>query len=261
MRHDIILLNLLGNAIKFTETGTVSVRVHELHECHDAYHSATHPLSNSPTHPIRNIRFQVEDTGVGIPPEKLREIFWTFHRVDATQMYTEGTGLGLAISQRFVRMMGSELHVESTIGQGSTFWFDLEFTEVPGIVASVLSGVDEGAGRTPAKPYRQIIGFKGETRNVLLVDDNADNRKDQGIAETGSEHATLVLPSPADLQTLFDLADRRLVFEVRSWLDHLDQRDAKFLLFSTTIRQLSRSFQFREIGTLLKNYLEDTHEP
>ncbi len=376
-----ILLNVLGNAIKFTETGTVSVRVYELHECHDAYHSATHPLSNSPTHPIRNIRFQVEDTGVGIPVEKLREIFWAFHRVDATQMYTEGTGLGLAISQRFVRMMGSEIHVESTVGQGSTFWFDLELTEVPGIVASVLSGVDEGTGGTSAEPYRQIIGFKGEIRNVLLVDDNADNRsalktmlsplgfriaeaadgrdalrkaaefrpelifmdlkmpemdgfeatrrlrqmpmlndvcvvsmsasafvqtrrqslaagcddfiskpikietlldtlrghlqlewvyepvielesgENQGIAETGSEHATLVLPSPAELQTLFDLADRRLVFEVRSWLDHLDQRDAKFLPFSTTIRQLSRSFQFREICTLLKNYLEDTHEP
>ncbi len=81
------------------------------------------------------IHFEVEDTGIGISPDKLDEIFLPFHQVDKTKLTTEGTGLGLPISRNLLRIMGSELLVKSVLGQGTTFWFDLELPEVEGIVA------------------------------------------------------------------------------------------------------------------------------
>ncbi|MEG4284287.1 ATP-binding protein [Microcoleus sp. A006_D1] len=71
------------------------------------------------------MRFQIEDTGVGIPPEHLEKIFLPFEQVGNISDRTEGTGLGLAITQRLISLMESEIFVESTPGVGSRFWFDL----------------------------------------------------------------------------------------------------------------------------------------
>ncbi len=109
-----ILLNLLNNAIKFTEEGGVTLRV-----VRDAGESAK----------CARIRFEVVDTGIGIPRDRLCLLFESFSQVDAstTRKYG-GTGLGLAICNRLVRLMEGEIGVESTEGQGSTFWFALDFT-------------------------------------------------------------------------------------------------------------------------------------
>jgi signal transduction histidine kinase/CheY-like chemotaxis protein len=177
-----ILLNLLGNAIKFTREGRVVFRV----MVRSDRFSDTSPLAASQegnTHPspsqegirsaealtinlITNIRFEVEDTGIGIPPEQLEDIFLPFHQAEDMRLaHTEGTGLGLAICQRLVHMMGSELHVKSVVGQGSIFWFDVEFPEIEGDGLSIqLEG------------WENITGFKGETRTVLIVDDKEKNR-------------------------------------------------------------------------------------
>jgi len=94
------------------------------------------------------IHFEVEDTGIGIPPEQIETIFSPFEQIKDKRLYSEGTGLRLAISQRLVRMMDSELHVKSTPGQGSTFWFDLELPEIEGRIMSVT------------EPSRRIVGFR-----------------------------------------------------------------------------------------------------
>ncbi len=138
-----ILINLLGNAVKFTETGGVVFKV--------GYHEG-------------KIRFQVEDTGIGIAPEKLTEIFLPFHQVENSRHLVEGTGLGLTISQKLAKLMGSTLEVKSQLGFGSVFWLDLDLPEVL-------------QSTSVAKPQeRNILGFRGEKRKVLVVDDKWENR-------------------------------------------------------------------------------------
>ncbi len=140
-----VLLNLLGNAVKFTENGGVVFKVN--------YHED-------------KIRFQVEDTGSGIAPEQLAEIFLPFHQVGDSRGRAEGTGLGLAISQELVQMMGGELKVKSTLGEGSIFWLDLNLPEV-------LPGTEVGTADS-----LKITGFKGSGSGykVLVVDDKWENR-------------------------------------------------------------------------------------
>ncbi len=101
-----ILLNLLGNAIKFTETGSVVMTVTNDLDCQDA----------------GVIRFSITDTGIGVPPDKLKSIFDTFTQAHSTiaRQYG-GTGLGLSISQRLATLMGGRIWAESTLGEGSTF--------------------------------------------------------------------------------------------------------------------------------------------
>jgi CheY-like chemotaxis protein len=106
----------------------------------------------------------VEDTGIGIAAEQLEEIFLPFRQVGEDSRKTEGTGLGLAISRQLVQMMGGELKVKSTLGKGSVFWLDLDLPEVS--QWANVANLDE----------RNIIGFKGHSRKVLLVDDKWENR-------------------------------------------------------------------------------------
>jgi len=122
-----------------------------------------------PTTPSPQIRFEVEDTGIGIPPERLQDIFLPFHQVGEMWTRRAGTGLGLAISQQLVRMMGSELHVRSAVGEGTTFWFDLELLVVDGRHF-------ESDAYLRRHLEQSIIGFNGDKRKVLLVDDNDENR-------------------------------------------------------------------------------------
>ncbi|MFC1851063.1 PAS domain S-box protein [candidate division CSSED10-310 bacterium] len=144
-----ILLNLLSNAIKYTEQGQVDFTVQNI-KC-------------GPAKPDR-IRFEVKDTGFGIPAERIKEIFLPFLQLSEHRFHAEGTGLGLSISQRLVHLMGSELNVESRVGLGSTFWFDLDLPAVEGITPRQFA------------PTHKIIGFRGRERKILIVDDYAENR-------------------------------------------------------------------------------------
>ncbi|MEI2582681.1 ATP-binding protein [Scytonema sp. PRP1] len=137
-----VLINLLGNAVKFTEQGYITFKV--------GYHQ-------------EKFRFQVEDTGIGIAKEKLEEIFLPFQQVGEKIRETEGTGLGLTISRQLAELMGGDLKVESTLGKGSVFWLDLDLPEVEWIDVADIS-------------ENNIIGFKGLKRKILVVDDKWANR-------------------------------------------------------------------------------------
>jgi len=152
-----VLLNLINNAIKFADQGRVLFSVRA--EAHSS--TGTNPL-------VTTIHFEVTDTGIGISPDKLEDIFLPFQQVHGTQVRAEGTGLGLPISRELVRIMGSELHVRSVVGQGTAFWFDLELSEV--------EGISEGEAFGTEKQPRHIIGYRGKKQRVLLVDDNDENR-------------------------------------------------------------------------------------
>ncbi|KJH69589.1 hybrid sensor histidine kinase/response regulator [Aliterella atlantica] len=147
-----VLLNLLGNAVKFTDKGKVTLQVGSL--------GAFEPNTQYPT----KIRFRIEDTGIGMTQEQLQEIFLPFKQVGEHRRQTEGTGLGLAIGRQLVRLMGSDIHAQSTLGKGSIFWFDLELVEIS-------QGLQFPSGDRPS-----IRGFKGERRKVLVVDDDRSNR-------------------------------------------------------------------------------------
>lgn len=112
-----VLINLLGNAVKFTDQGGVTLTVGPV------------PSSQQRTFPpapdIQYIRFQVADTGIGIASADLNILFQPFQQVGDIQRQAQGTGLGLAICLELLNLMGSTLHVHSTLGEGSVFWFDL----------------------------------------------------------------------------------------------------------------------------------------
>ncbi|MDZ8239639.1 MAG: ATP-binding protein [Nostoc sp. ChiQUE01a] len=149
-----VLINLLSNAIKFTNEGSVSFKVHVIGK-----------ESNPNKQTKYKIRFQVIDTGTGIKSEQAEKIFQPFEQVGNQKRQSEGTGLGLAISQKIVLLMGGQIQVQSTLGKGSTFWFEAEFPESKDW-AKVSRVVDQGT----------IIGYLGQRRTILIADDKWENR-------------------------------------------------------------------------------------
>ncbi|OUL22861.1 hybrid sensor histidine kinase/response regulator [Nostoc sp. RF31YmG] len=149
-----VLINLLGNAIKFTNQGSVTFKVKVINQA-----------SNSNKQITYKIRFEVIDTGTGITPEQAEKIFLPFEQVGNQKRQTEGTGLGLAISQKIISLMGSQIQVESEFGTGSTFWFEVELPESKDW-ARVSRVVEKGS----------IIGYQGQRRTILIVDDKWENR-------------------------------------------------------------------------------------
>ena len=145
-----VLINLFGNAVKFTDRGSVSLSV------------IAQPCESNNNY---KVRFAIADTGVGIAPDKLEDIFLPFQQVGDRTRHHSGTGLGLPICQKLVEMMGGHLHVESTLNEGSRFWFEIELVEVPHH-PQVLSIIDS----------RTITGYLGERRKILIVDDKTENR-------------------------------------------------------------------------------------
>ncbi len=144
-----VLLNLLGNAIKFTEAGGVALRV-----APDAESSVSGALT-----------FTISDTGIGIPDEKLSAVFERFRQADSTTTRRYGgSGLGLTISKRLVELMGGRIWVESDVGRGSVFSFTLPF----GIWADARQPVAAPVGMRPDEPLRAL--------KILLVEDHPDNR-------------------------------------------------------------------------------------
>jgi CheY-like chemotaxis protein len=143
-----ILLNLLGNAVKFTDHGSVCFRVSST--ATDASH-------------VR-MRFEVADTGIGIAAAEVERIFDPFHQVRERHRPIEGTGLGLAISRRLVGLLGGTLSVSSTPSQGSTFLVEIE------------AAVGEVAVHRATHAAVSISGYSGRRRRILVADDKEDNR-------------------------------------------------------------------------------------
>ena len=178
-----ILVNLMGNAVKFTDRGEVVLRVALADALDDGF----------------LVRFEVRDTGPGIPPEGQRRLFQSFSQVDSstTRRYG-GTGLGLAISRRLTELMNGQIGVDSTPGQGSMFWFTTRL----------------GHPTTPAadpEPRTDLHGLR-----VLVVDDNATNctiLRDQlrgwGLQPSTAEdgpHALALLRAARHAKEPFDVA-------------------------------------------------------
>jgi signal transduction histidine kinase len=142
-----VLLNLLANAVRFTDAGRVVLQVNRA--------------------PSGAVRFCVRDSGIGIPADKLGAIFQPFEQAGSPERRAGGAGLGLAISQQFVRAMGGEIRVESVVAHGSTFWFDL---------AAGVADASAASSSSATTAARRATGYTGPRRTVLVIDDEPVNR-------------------------------------------------------------------------------------
>lgn len=149
-----VLLNLLSNSIKFTDGGSVTFEVFPV----DSTKAEGQQAKSD------KIRFRISDIGIGIPEEKLEDIFTAFTQVIQSNGKGSGTGLGLTISRQIVRLLGGDIQVESTVNKGSVFWFDLKL--------KVISQAEE---REKTRSHT-IIGYKGNRKNILVVEDNEESR-------------------------------------------------------------------------------------
>jgi CheY-like chemotaxis protein len=179
-----ILLNLAGNAVKFTEQGVITLRARL--------------VEDSPSDVL--LRIEVEDTGIGIGPEDQKRLFTAFEQADGsmTRKYG-GTGLGLAISKRLAQMMGGAVGVASTEGQGSTFWFTVRLGKATDAVSPAPTFMGDTA-------EAQIKSRYAGTR-VLLAEDEPINQEvsrglleDVGLAvdlaEDGAEAVSMAKQTP-----------------------------------------------------------------
>ncbi|NJM88085.1 MAG: response regulator [Hydrococcus sp. RU_2_2] len=146
-----VLINLLGNAIKFTKKGAVTLSVSHF------------PLKEF------TLQFEVKDTGLGIAPEEMKQLFQPFGQTESGRKSQQGTGLGLAISREFIQLMGGQINARSVLGQGSTFSFDIR-------VKSALYSIPRDPNPTIR---RRVIGLKpGQPEyRILIADDRFTNRQ------------------------------------------------------------------------------------
>jgi signal transduction histidine kinase/DNA-binding NarL/FixJ family response regulator len=144
-----VLLNLLGNATKFTDQGCVTLKVESI---------------SAPTPATAHLRFSVADTGVGIAAEDIKHLFQAFEQVGDQHRKSEGTGLGLTISQQIIRLMGGEIQVKSTLNTGSDFYFEVQVPLSTDWTQQQMATVGN------------VTGYEGAQKHILVIDDRWENR-------------------------------------------------------------------------------------
>ncbi|MGF1486367.1 MAG: ATP-binding protein [Prochloraceae cyanobacterium] len=150
-----VLINLLSNAIKFTDRGRVMLRATGIYD-----REIAKDLSQ------QKIRFEIIDTGVGISQKEKAKIFEPFEQAKEGRSANIGTGLGLSIAKQLVDLMGGKLQVKSILGKGSNFWFEAEFP----------LGINPVNLDRSKLNISNILGYKGQQRTILVVDDKKANR-------------------------------------------------------------------------------------
>ena len=236
-----VLLNLLSNAIKFTTDGNVTLSVA--------------PYTINQTANIKTVRFQVKDTGRGIPKNKYDIVFAPFGQIDQSNQDSEGTGLGLPICQNILSLMNSELHLGSKEDRGSCFWFDLDLKEVSDgfSLSPVITSTETQEPRRITTPCK-----------VLIVDDNRDNRlllvqylaplgftiAEADNGQAGMEIAEQFQPDAILLDLLMPVMDGREMSERLAC--HPQPKQAVVIIISANIQSIRDSSDIDCDGFLAK---------
>jgi signal transduction histidine kinase/CheY-like chemotaxis protein len=220
-----VLINLLGNAIKFTDRGSVTLRVEQL----DVVSEQSVKL-----------RFTIADTGVGITSEDCAKLFQAFEQVGDRSRKADGTGLGLTISQQIVELMGGQIQVKSQLGTGSDFYFEI----------AVPVALDWQAQQRAA--MGNITGYEGDQKHILVVDDRWENRgvlsnllEPLGFLITEAEHGQAGLEQIQQQRP--DLVITDLAMPVMDGFEMLKQlradealRSLKVIVSSASVAQLDQ---------------------
>lgn len=228
-----ILINLLNNAIKFTDQGQVTFRVWASSRLSDSAEAE----DGYPT-----LGFEVADTGIGMTPEQIERIFLPFEQAGDARRRAEGTGLGLAITKRLVEAMAGNLEVESEVGRGSVFRLTLE---IPALWAE----------------HRQFPGLKPKLRGGddglpdRLALEAADGGRLVSTEEFIEEKQPLTPPPPAEMALLFDLAAKGEIPRLRQRAVHIAQMGPEYKPFAALLEQLAKDYEEGQILKLIKKYL------
>lgn len=206
-----ILLNLINNAIKFTNNGGVIFTV---------------TAQKDDTTACCSLLFKIEDTGIGISADDLAKIFLPFEQLNKVQQQSEGTGLGLTISQKIVLAMGSTIKVTSKLEQGSTFWFEVKLPET-----------NFGQNESPTQQRDRF---------------NLEATSNQAIS---SNFQAIIPPDTEELNLLKDLIRKGLLNNLIIELDRIESLDQKFIPFTQKLRQMTKSFQLKELRKTIEQYL------
>ena len=255
-----VLVNLVGNAIKFTERGEVVVTVRKEESGAKTQQSegvsAGNGTADSCPRPPASclLRFSVADTGIGIPPEKQRLIFEPFSQADgSTTRRFGGTGLGLTISSQLIEMMGGRIGLESVEGQGSTFHFSIPFRIQTGCSTSRILR----------------IPLKLKDVPILVVDDNATNRRilvdtlthwqltptavDGGVAALKALHNAVISGQPFRLILLDAMMPEMDGFALAEQINQHPEYDNATIMMLTSVNRSGDAARCRELG--LVDYL------
>jgi len=197
-----VLINLLGNAVKFTTCGDVRLQV---------------ALLSARGGDVR-LRFDVRDTGSGIATDQLETIFEPFEQAGERARRAGGTGLGLSISRRIVALMNGRIHVASTLGVGSRFWFDVTFPLADNAALPAATAGEE-SGSASARPRRETFS---------------------------------ALPPPECMERLHDLAKAGNMRAIRVEADRLIESDAAIGAFADELRALACNYQSQAILELIE---------
>jgi len=162
-----VLINLLGNAIKFSEEGGVTLRVKKSKEWEKGSGQEKNQITNNqqPT----TLVFEVEDTGLGIAPEEIHQLFTAFGQTETGRKSNQGTGLGLPISQKFVQLMGGEIAVSSIPGKGTKFAFEIQIRLAQATQISKTQESPKVIGLAPDQQEYRILVVEDRLENRLLL--------------------------------------------------------------------------------------------
>ncbi len=242
-----VLINLLGNAIKFTDSGSVRLLV---------------KVSEQQSDPnVSNLCFQVEDTGIGIAPQDVKRLFQAFEQVGDRDRQAQGTGLGLTISQQIVKMMGGMVQVRSELGKGSEFYFQVD-------LPIALDWIE----RSTQDDIGKIIGYMGERKRILVVDDRWENRavltnllEPLGFEVSEAMDGQQGLESIHSLQP--DLLITDLVMPVMDGFEMLEQvrcleqgKQQKIIVSSASVSKLDQQMAIDAGGNVFLPKPVDVHE-
>lgn len=210
-----VLINLLGNAIKFTDCGQVTLQVSEIN-----YIKETQDHQS----PQITLRFDVMDTGIGIQPQQIKKIFQAFEQVGDRDRQAEGTGLGLAISRQLLELMNSELCVVSEPNVGSTFWFELSLLVISkNNISSELSL--STSVRVSPQPQKATVSL------------------------------ALVAPPPEEIQILYELAMLGSMKKISERAIYLEKSNPSYAPLAQKIQELAQGFQEKAIVNLIEQYM------
>jgi signal transduction histidine kinase len=220
-----VLLNLLGNAVKFTDRGQIGLRVWSA------------PAGDGRV----ELQFEVRDTGVGMRADQLERIFHPFEQVGEVSRRYGGTGLGLSISRQLVRLMGSDIRVESRPGEGSVFGFRL--LALPAAPDAAAGGRASGDGAAESREPQRAIAAAGAT-------DAADVADAAGAKE-------MALPPQEEMRVLQRLALAGNMRDIRDYAVRIAQLDERYRPFAARLQMLAKDYQSKAIVNLVEQALEE----